>query len=333
MCARICVCIAVLFFCWVGNGGAATLLVDNNWDHDADYRTLQAAVDGASAGDTIILAGSGTSYGNATVTKRLNIYGNGYYLEENGLGEMAWESPVGDITFSEIIENNIVMATSDGSVLAGVNMSSSDDWLKIERADNITIKRNRISRIGIGDNGTYTSIGINIYRNYIHYYFGIYINRLASANIHNNIIRGRINVLENATVIIKNNIITGSDTDEIFFYDNSDGEAVNNIVTEIILYEGSFATFHDNYITTVYDMENNLFVWNSSPDGKYDFKTNSPALGACQDGADCGAFGGTTPYLLSGIPARPRVTLVQSPGTVVEGQTGMSVKVTAEGRN
>ncbi len=151
----------------------------------------------------------------------------------------------------------------------------------------------------------------------------------AFPNIYNNIMNYDITVQGTTDPTIKNNIVR----DKINFYSNSDGEAINNICEGVYFNSLSNAIEHDNYITSDYEMENNVFVWTGSDDAKFDFKTGSPALGYCQDGADCGAFGGTTPYRLSGIPARPRVTLVQTPGTVIEGQTGMSVKVTAEGRN
>ena len=118
---------------------ATTLLVDNNMLHDADYRTLQDAVDAASEGDTIILAGSSTRYGNATISKRLNIYGNGYYLEENDLGSYSWEASVDSMKFQEELVSNPsgtfdVLASPDGSVVAGLKISG----LLIDYADNIT---------------------------------------------------------------------------------------------------------------------------------------------------------------------------------------------------
>ena len=50
---------------------------------DADFTTLQAAVDGASAGDTLYLMGSQTSYGNGVFNKKLVVIGPGYWLAEN----------------------------------------------------------------------------------------------------------------------------------------------------------------------------------------------------------------------------------------------------------
>ena len=50
---------------------------------DADFNTLQAAIDGASSGDTLYLMGSGLSYGNGTFNKQPVVIGPGYWLSEN----------------------------------------------------------------------------------------------------------------------------------------------------------------------------------------------------------------------------------------------------------
>ena len=57
--------------------------VNNNTDFDADFTTLQAAVDAATNNDTIYVEGSATAYDGATIDKPLTIVGPGYYLNEN----------------------------------------------------------------------------------------------------------------------------------------------------------------------------------------------------------------------------------------------------------
>jgi hypothetical protein len=52
--------------------------VSNNPDIPAQYNSLQATIDAASAGDTILVAGSASSYGNITIGKKLVVYGAGY---------------------------------------------------------------------------------------------------------------------------------------------------------------------------------------------------------------------------------------------------------------
>ena len=48
-------------------------------------------------------------------------------------------------------------------------------------------------------------------------------------------------------------------------------------------------------------------------DGRYQLASQSPALGAGVDGVDCGPFGGSSPYKLSGVSENPLVTKLQVP--------------------
>ena len=50
-------------------------------------------------------------------------------------------------------------------------------------------------------------------------------------------------------------------------------------------------------------------------DNRYELKAGSPAIGAGVGGIDCGAFGGETPYKLSGIPFVPLIYQVNAPTT------------------
>lgn len=60
------------------NSIAATLTVDNNESSAAQYSDLQAAVDAAQIGDTILVAASPTGYGNVYISKRLYLKGGGH---------------------------------------------------------------------------------------------------------------------------------------------------------------------------------------------------------------------------------------------------------------
>lgn len=65
-----------------GGALAATLLVDNNPANDAaDYHNLQEGIDAASAGDTIYVMGSMSSY-SATIEKSVTLVGSGALKSE-----------------------------------------------------------------------------------------------------------------------------------------------------------------------------------------------------------------------------------------------------------
>jgi hypothetical protein len=71
------------------------------------------------------------------------------------------------------------------------------------------------------------------------------------------------------------------------------------------------------------------FVWTGSFDGKWRLRPNSPARGKGFDGVDMGAFGGATPYVLSGVPPIPRVTRFVVPSTV-SSTSGLRFEVDAQ---
>lgn len=121
---------------------------------DADFNTLQAAIDGATAGDVLYLEGSELSYGAGVFNKQLTVIGPGYWLSENANTQAIKETAkTGFLTFN---------AGSQGSIIQGLtlNFSISTGAYTVNykvisiNTDNITISKNyiRFNRFG-----TYTS--------------------------------------------------------------------------------------------------------------------------------------------------------------------------------
>ncbi|MEZ5195976.1 MAG: hypothetical protein R2764_06140 [Bacteroidales bacterium] len=107
--------------------------INNRVNADADFITLQAAHDGATAGDTLYVEGSPTAYGNLTSTKQLFIIGAGDFLNDNDSTQAYKEvSIVGNITFN---------AGSENSIMEGLRVQNSS--VAINTSD-ITLRRNRI---------------------------------------------------------------------------------------------------------------------------------------------------------------------------------------------
>lgn len=63
---------------------AGVITVSNVSNRPAQYTGLQAAVDAAAAGDTILITGGGANYGNVTLVKRLVLIGEG--IRSNTVG-------------------------------------------------------------------------------------------------------------------------------------------------------------------------------------------------------------------------------------------------------
>jgi len=130
---------------------------------DADFNTLQDAIDGASGGDTLYLMGSKSSYGSGTFDKKLVVIGPGYWLTENiNTQAISDTAQVGSLTFNE---------GSQGSKVQGLFMSYSVStsistmnyrFITIN-TDSITIAKNYIFLYRYGNYTLGNFEGITIY--------------------------------------------------------------------------------------------------------------------------------------------------------------------------
>lgn len=68
----------IALFLMTNTANATTYTVSNDANRPAQFTGLQAAVDSASAGDTILITGSATSYGTATLYKPLVLIGESF---------------------------------------------------------------------------------------------------------------------------------------------------------------------------------------------------------------------------------------------------------------
>lgn len=299
--------------------GQNLIRVNNNPAADPDYLTLQEANDNASNGDTIYVEGSATTYSGADISKSLTIIGPGFFLSEN------------DSTQANGLEANIYgqinfNAGSTGSVITGIKVSSvfiNVDDIVISRCyigatiyfssniDNILILQNYVggsiqtSGGGIITNGI---ISNNIFNNNIsisstsgplqvvnNVLFGSYSYiSVYNSSIANNILSNTNNIInENTGNTITNNLLARDGT-------NANGNQYNVVMANVFV-----------------DFNGNLGY---STDGKWQLKPGSPAIGAGVSGVDCGVFGGTSPYVLSGLPAVPRIYEASIAGTAYSDQ-------------
>jgi hypothetical protein len=324
---------ACCFVFHAGSSFAATIIVDNNPNHSADYTTLQEAVDAAEFGDTILVGPSfsGNSYGAVTINKSVHIYGTGYLIAENGYTGNRGTSRVDHVIF-EGVQNG---SGSSNSSIAGFDIG----YISIagrgfpSHLDNISIQRNRISSINI-----YNSHSDNILSNIL---------------ILQNLIMDSISI-DGTSVIIRNNIVRSvycgageismtnnssfadgySYSNSSYFLSSCSGEVFDNIGVEYDIDVASPVHIHNNYLNNnLQTLQTQVYKWTGSEDAKYQLRDTSLAKGACLNGADCGAFAGATPYILSGLPPRPRITTLELPASVLKTDATMQVNVSAESRN
>ena len=299
--------ILITFFCGILSGilTAGTFRINNKLTDNPSaniYSEVQAAHDAASNGDTLMIEGSSQNYSSFTCTKKLVIKGPGYYLDENpGLSANKLSSVVSGASFN---------TGSDGSQIMGLVIATS-----LGLSDNsLTIRRCNLGQVNVSFNNDNITISECIFSG-----------------------SGYLNVSVSSNLIVMNNIFTNTG---LYFTDGSTGLFLNNIVTcnyvtiptGIDIKNNIFFTTEKNNITlpslpdpnisyniSITDhfgtdnnnqanvSESTLFMGDitESTDGKWQLKGGSPAIGAGESGADCGAFGGPQPYILSGLPVGP----------------------------
>ena len=288
--------------------------VNNNAAMNANFISFVAAQSTVSANDTLYFEGSTVSYGDITVSKPLVIIGPGYFLDENP----QTQSTAISTKFGKVVYNS----GSTGSVITGVNVQTS-----------MTISESNISVIKCLLNGTITlnsttsSIGsIFIFCNYM-------TNGISSSGSN-----------PISSVLICNNHVSFYDlfNDCIGFGTNVSGVITNNVsdgdigvsnfkLSNNIVRSGTVSLnnniFYNNigngtqFPTENYNQQNvimtDVFIGTTgnSTDGQWQLKQYSPAIGKGNDNTDCGMFGGSSPYVLSGLPSIPAIYEITMPAT------------------
>ena len=311
--------------------------VDNNPGNSAaNFTSLAAATASGSvvSGDTIYVAGSSLDYNTSvTVSKKLYIFGPGYFLAENS-GLQANTAPA-------TISSSITFAIgSEGSIVQGMTFTSYVYF----NTSNITLRRNRctsfinitssISNVifvqnycAISTSSTVISIGANS------------TNILISNNFLDNVSSGtEISASGTSNVIITNNVISGSVT--AVNLSTATGAFDNNIIRNGTY--NSSSILHRNNIgnTTQFGTANGnqqnvdmatVFLNTGSSDAKYQLiPSTSPALAAGVSGEDCGMYGGNSPYVISGLPPIPTIYFMSAP---VSGSAAQGLPVTIKAKS
>lgn len=314
------------------DGFAKIWRVNNNGGVSADFTTLQAAHNGAAAGDTLHLEGSPDSYGGLTCSKKLVIIGPGYYLGENpNTQAVALPAYIGAVNFN---------VGSEGSVIMGCDLNGSAIGVF---ASDIVIRRNKFAQRN-GATIDYYCGAVNIY----------YQSNNSNLSVNNIIISQNFGVeIQNTSrastgILISNNYIGwngygGDNTTStaVNMHGNTIAIFQNNIFRRgrVIAYNSNFTnnimlfgTFEGSGNLTANNMASGTQFGNAngnqqnvdmatvfvgagsgiSSDGTWKLKVGSPAIGAGYGSTggnpiDMGIFGGAFPYVLSGMPPIPSV--------------------------
>jgi hypothetical protein len=320
---------------------ADIIRVNNSTGISADFSDLQAAIDSANSGDTIYVEPSSTNYGNISVTKRLSIYGPGYFLAENtGLQANVNTSKVAIFTLT---------ASSAFSTIAGLVITN---YLEVF-AGNVAITRCRftINTTCLYFNGTISNTNVLIAQNYFE-----------AGGI------GHGSGIQSYTVYWRNNYFGGTTI-------NTEGPGIVNDFTNNVFDTYSFVVRSSVFVNNIFNSQNSFDLgtvgWNnglqnnifrnltnsidtslgnvegvntpalfigtgqSSTDGQWQIVPGSLADDFGKEiptgtPTDAGMYGGPNPYKLSGVPAIPTIYDLVVPTSNTTGGLNVTIKAKSQ---
>ena len=304
------------------------------------YATFALAHTAAANNDIIIVEPSSTSYGDITITKPLKIYGNGYYLTINTeLKADQRSSTFGSIDFN---------TGSGGSEIYGV----ATTYIYIYGVSNLVLSRNNVSSFNYLTSNkagtTNTNVtNILISRNYIgnltpSTVAGTVSNFLITNNIIGYITANNDPIIQNW--VVRNNTFIGnagsttlvnSVLENNFFPAGGSSPGLTNVtISYNVSTAANFSSGIGNVNNYVLAPINDSGVAVSellgtgsgiSLDEAYIVKAGSGLKTLGNGSTEVGAYGGSTPYIVSGIPPIPSIVNMISSGT---GDTTNPLKVT-----
>lgn len=305
----------------------------------AQFKTVDEAMEDINVlpGDTLLLD-PGAHSGFSLKRENLTVIGPGYNLDQN----KAWsESQTATISGNVGLGKNCTIEGcqfGDVYITEGANLKRCRFRSVIGGSYQANVIVEQCLVFGtIGDIHSNWIIRNNIITSGDNYPLNGEINNYGMGSIiENNVIVASVygNVIysiNNAT--IRNNIIinkrTGFDSNNIPYsayvmsYDNNN-VIQNNVFSTPERYKNE--KYPNNYYVGA--TVENTFVNEGSDDGKWQLLSTSAAKGAATHGGDCGAFGGATPYVLSGIPMfLPHITEALVPVKPTDGKITVKLKI------
>ena len=334
------------------NAQAKIWRVNNNAGIVADFSSLTAAVSSASvlSGDTIHVEPSATTYTGPTISKQLVIIGNGYFLTgaggNNGLQATITESSIGDFRFA---------SGSAGTKLIGLVLQNNSFAAGYNGNVNITFEKCRFTGIAPlnFENRAETFSNITIRKCFFSTTASTWQAGTATLNnftIENSIFASSISLPNGAgtlNFVFRNNHITGvASLSNAYVANSVFASASQNTFTSCNVKNNLFVVNQTGVTTGPLSTNGNnlvsqtltsIIVNTGSDDGKFQLAAGSPAIGGGVDISgtkpDCGAFGGTDPYKLSGIPGIPTIYALTVPASIPLATPTMNVTISTRNNN
>ncbi len=342
-----------LFVALAAGAFAGIKTVSNNASSPGQYTNLQTAIDAASFGDTLMIAGSATSYGDISIAKPLVLVGAGY------------NNPYGSNTSIGLINLNRTsqFVSASGTKFMGLyilstvyfNGNYSGGNTSTQVIDNVLIERCRLTnwlyfysygyhndtvRNCLFTGNSFTFNGGGVFSN-IFIHNNIFDNAQISSNSSNilSTVYFRNNVVINKSTAVFSNVNSMIIENNIFYGAEPTG-CTNAVFTKNITYLCTAVPGSGNLGSGNMNATNPLFAIYPPSGGTfsytYDFHLQpaSPGKNAGTDGTDIGIYGGMLPYNVGANPHFPQMMELTLPsGTSVPAGGTLNVHFKARKNN
>jgi hypothetical protein len=306
-------------------------------------------------GDTLHVEPSASTYGYFNLTKSLTIIGVGYFLDPANTTEPA-NAGLQASTLTSKVSGFGVQNGGNGSKIMGLEIESSVSLGATTNPINLTLEKLYFNNCAIQSTAGLNTLAVRkcLFKNS----FNVIGGTNSNVTFENNIFVGSISF--NCQGQVGSNNIFRNNT----LYNTTSGFGVlfahyyfaNNIYqcgTNPTLLDCTIKNnlFNGNFTFTVpatnnqfsVDMSQVFLGGTTSLDSRAQLKAGSPAIGAGVSGLtvggatvtspDCGAFGGTDPYKLSGIPSIPTIYSFTAPNTIPVGTNSMNISLGTRNNN
>lgn len=315
-----------IFLLFIYSYTDAQVITVDNTGNGAQYDNLQEAIDAASAGDTLYVAGSNANYGGIAIDKKLTLFGNGYLDDATNKSTQLTNVTLVDIAAAGTEVAGFKLNIFDANNVQLDDVKLTDCWITTSsafRGTNLTIEGNLITGAQSINFSTTTDV----------------------AKINNNIFYGRIDFFRTAQSTVENNVFINNTSIAVPFTNSINFSRTNNIYFGFSSSQTGCPSCPSNnelfyhHDGSNYVGSNPLFVnpgtlntSNNTPfDPMHDFslQAGSPAIGAGQNGFDQGAYGGPSPFVSGGLAPIPRITSFTTSTTTISPGSTISVTIQA----
>ncbi len=322
---------------------ATTWRINSNPKAKAHFLTLKDAMSSldVKSGDVLMLDPG--AHEGTTITKQVTIVGTGYLLADN----KDWKE-----TSSASITGNLSL-NSHGCRVIGVSVSIVDVYgdncvvdrcygsVDLNEAANASITNCYLTRVYNSNKAAPTNYVVSncIIAGRIHIeYIASSSGTIKNCVIYDNCKSEYLVNVENAefynNIVINTNTEYKVENEESVFYRNIctidfDESLGNTFTNNVINIDPEYASpvYTDNKCVGNVALTD-VFAWGEGLERRFMLSADSPAKGYATDGSDCGAFGGSTPYVLSGIPQfYPHITEVSIPTKTSDNKLKVTLKI------